>query len=338
MGPILGAGIPSGGETFAIDDQASIALVREALRRLGVGAGLAQPRYESLISAASELGHNQLAHGHRGWMAVSAISRAGVAGLEVVAFDGGRGIADPTAALRGEPRSTGSLGVGLSAAYRLADEMDFDVRLGEGTYVAARKFAAPLPRTEVAIFGRPIQGETESGDDAAFVRTEDLLLVGLADGLGHGSEAREASARAMTRLRSSATEALDSLLAACHEDLQGTRGAVMAAARFDRKARELTHAASGNISTHVYRPKTSRRLASVSRVLGARGTPAPRIIIEREPLDLRPLLVMFSDGVSSRADLSDDLELLRQPALVVAHQLIQRHGRTTDDALVLVAS
>jgi hypothetical protein len=47
---------------------------------------------------------------------------------------------------------------------------------------------------------------------------------------------------------------------------------------------------------------------------------------------------MFSDGVSARADVSEDLELLRQPPLVIAHQLVARHGRSTDDALVLVAS
>ena len=112
----------------------------------------------------------------------------------------------------------------------------------------------------------------------------------------------------------------------------------MAVARFDRQAHELTHASAGNISSHLYRPKSSRRFGSVSRVLGARGAPVPRISLERESLDPRPLLVMFSDGVSSRADLSADLELLRQPPLVIAHQMVMQHGRTTDDALVLVAS
>jgi anti-sigma regulatory factor (Ser/Thr protein kinase) len=338
VGPLLGAGFPAGAETFAIDDAASVALVREALRRLGTTLGLPVPRSEALISAASELGHNQLAHGYRGWMAVSGISRDGVAGLEVVAFDGGKGIADPTVALRGEPRATGSLGVGLSAAYRLADEMDFDVRLGEGTYAAARKFAVPLPRTEVAIFGRPIAGERESGDDAAFVRREDTLLVAVADGLGHGPEAREASARAMARVRGRGERDLVALLDACDEELHGTRGAVMAAAYFDRKAREITHAAAGNISSHLYRAKASSRFVSVSRVLGARAAQVPRLIVQSESLDPRPLLVMFSDGVSSRADLTEDLELLRQPPLVIAHQVLVRHGRTTDDALVLVAS
>jgi anti-sigma regulatory factor (Ser/Thr protein kinase)/serine/threonine protein phosphatase PrpC len=337
VGPVLGAGVPPGVELVLIDDEASISLVREAVRRLGGEVGMAIDRYEALVAAASELGHNQLAHGHRGSMAVSSISRDGVAGLEVVAFDEGHGINDPTAALRGEPRASGSLGVGLSAAYRLCDEMDFDVRLGEGTYVAARKFATPLPRSEVAIFGRPIEGERESGDDAAFVRSPEALLVAVADGLGHGPEAREASARAMVAVRGHAEGELASLLGACDRALRGTRGAVMAVARFDRGAHILSHASAGNINSHLYRPRATRRFGSVSCVLGARG-PSPRLMVETEALEPRPLLVMFSDGISSRADLSGELELLRQPPLVIAHQMVMRHGRSTDDALVLVAS
>jgi hypothetical protein len=216
--------------------------------------------------------------------------------------------------------------------------MDFDVRLGEGTYAAARSFATSLPRTEVAIFGRPIQGEPASGDDAAFVRTGNVMLVGVADGLGHGPEAREPAARAMTLLRQHRDGDVPSLLAACHETLKGTRGAVLAAARFDRQGHELTHGAVGNISSHVYRPKDSRRFVARAGVVGAAGIPAPRVVVEREPLDPRPILVMFSDGVSARADLADDPELLRQPPLVIAHQMVMRFGRTIDDALVLVAS
>jgi anti-sigma regulatory factor (Ser/Thr protein kinase) len=333
VGPVLGAGVPAG-EHFETKDEASISLVREAVRRQAAAAGLETARAEALVSAASELGHNQLAHARRGWLAVSSISRGGVAGVEVVAGDEGRGIADPTTALRGEPRASGSLGVGLSAAYRLCDEMDFDVRAGEGTWIAARKFAAPVPRTEVGIYGRPIQGEPESGDDAALVRSPRGLLVAVADGLGHGPEARWASARAMGVVRAGGEPM--ALLASCHQALQGTRGAVMAAARLDQPAALLTHAAAGNITTHLYRLRASRRFGTVACVLGARG-PQPRFREESEPLAAQSLLVMFTDGVSARADLEQDLELLRQPPLVIAHQLLVRHGRTTDDALVLVA-
>lgn len=335
MGPVLGAGTPTG-ESFPIDDEASVSVVREAVRRLGGELGMETTRMEALVAAASELGHNQLRHGYRGTMSVARVERDGVPGVEVVACDDGSGIADPTAALQGQPRASGSLGVGLSAAHRLADELDLDVRAGEGTWIAARKFIAPVPRSEVGIFGRPIAGEPRSGDDAALVRTPHGLLVAVADGLGHGPEAREASARAMEVVRRGAGDP-GALLEACHVGLRGTRGAVMAAAFLDRRSRQITHAGGGNINTHLYRPKASHRFGAVSCVLGAPG-PVPRMREETVPLDPRPILVMFSDGVSARADLAGDLELLRQPPLVIAHQLVLRHGRSTDDALVLVAT
>jgi anti-sigma regulatory factor (Ser/Thr protein kinase)/serine/threonine protein phosphatase PrpC len=338
VGPVLGTGLPAGVAAVAIDDEASIALVRQEVRRLGGVLGLAPERFEALATAASELGHNQLAHGYRGWMVATAIQRGGVPGIQVVAVDTGKGIADPTTALAGRTRATGSLGVGLSAVYRLSDEVDFDVRLGEGTFVAARKFASPLPRNEVSVFGRPIPGEQESGDDAGFVYTDEAILFAVADGLGHGSEAREASARALAIVRADPGAELPALLSTCDRELQRTRGTVMALARVDRRTRELSHAAAGNISTHLYRPGVARRFVSSARVLGAAGPSAARIAVERMSLEQRSLLVMFSDGVSARADLAEDPELLRQPPLVIAHQVLVRHGRTTDDALVLVAS
>src|SRR5438093_130152 len=84
------------------------------------------------------------------------------------------------------------------AALRRSGEVDFDVRIDEGTCVAARVFAAPVPRSEVAVIGRPCSGETTSGDDAGFVRGDGgALLLFAVDGLGHGPPAREAAARAV---------------------------------------------------------------------------------------------------------------------------------------------
>jgi hypothetical protein len=41
--------------------------------------------------------------------------------------------------------------------------------------------------------------------------------------------------------------------------------------------------------------------------------------------------------VASRAAIADDLALLREHPVVIAHQLFERFGREDDDALVLVA-
>ena len=154
----------------AVVDEASVSQLREEVRRVAAGR-LDATTTEQLVTAASELGMNQLVHAGGGRVAVLPIERAGVVGVEVIAADAGPGIATPSAALRGEvgPHTKG-LGAGLSAVLRLCQEVDFDVRQGEGTCVWARSYASALPRSEVAILGRPHPHERVSGDHAAFAR------------------------------------------------------------------------------------------------------------------------------------------------------------------------
>lgn len=335
MGPSLTRGWLDGAQSIAIVDEAAVSLVRERVRAEGKQAGLATDATESLVTAASELGHNQLRHAAGGSIAVRTIRRTGVAGVEVIAADSGDGIANPTRALEGTGSATPGLGIGLSGAYRLADEVDFDVRSGEGTCVRARKFAEALPRTEVAILGRPIPGETASGDQAIACWLEDALVLAVVDGLGHGVLAREASDAAISVVRGHAHLPPSELLARCEVPLQATRGAVISIARLDLRTRDLTYAGIGNVAAQVRGPRSLRRFANSNGVVGTRQTiRKPRD--ESVPFAQRHVLLLFSDGFSSRCEIADDADLLRQPPLVIAHQLEAQFARDTDDALVAV--
>ncbi len=318
-------------------DDASVSEVREEIRRQGGTLGLGSEAVESLAAAASELVHNQLAHARAGVVGLRSITRAGVPGLEVITADRGPGIAAPAAALRGEHAGGRGLGFGLSAACRLADEVDFDVRRGEGTCIWVRKFAAPpVLRSELAILGRPCEGEPVAGDHAVFRRDDDVLLAGVIDGLGHGPAAREASDRAVAALAGAAARDPLALIGACDRALEGTRGAVLAIARLELAAGQLSHAGAGNVASRIFQQGTRTSFLSAARVLGMRQPPV-RIPLETVSLGSDAVLVMFTDGILSRADLTLELELLRQPPLVIAHEVLERFGRKNDDALVLVA-
>jgi anti-sigma regulatory factor (Ser/Thr protein kinase) len=340
MGTLLGLSPAEAAATIVVRDQAAVSLVREAVRVSGAQTGLARERTESLVAAASEIAHNQLAHARGGEIVVRAVTRGGTPGVEVIAGDAGPGIKDPTGALAGNPTAPAAgsgLGVGLSAAHRLADELDFDVRWGQGTRIWARKFAAPLPRSEVAVLARPYHGETALGDDALFLRRDHGLLLAVADGLGHGPLAQEPAAAAMAAVRNSSSTSPSDLLRGCHAALIGTRGAVMAIIHLPESGAELVQAGVGNISCHLYRDRAAVRFPSTPGVLGNPG-PAPRLRDERAPLAGRHVVLLFTDGLSSRLDLSTEPALLRQPPLVIAHHLLVHHGRSHDDALVLVAT
>lgn len=338
MGPLL---TEDGASPLPVRDDADVSLVRQAVRERAEAAGLPRDRAESLTAAASEIAQNQIAHAGRGEVSMRTVVRRGSAGIEVRARDAGGGLKDPATALRGRPAgaatSSTSLGVGLGAAYRLADEIDFDVRWGQGSVITARKFATPLPRSEVAILGRPCDGEGISGDDGLFERRPEGLLLAVADGLGHGPLAQEASAKAMDVVRGSAATSPLALLNACHPALAPTRGAVMSIVRVAVDGSELVQAGLGNIECHLYQRSRAIRLPSNPGVVGQPG-PRVRIQEQRAAIGDRLVLVMFTDGLSSRLDLAADATLLREPAIVIAHQLLTTYGRGHDDALVLVAT
>jgi len=326
-----------GEDTIDIRDEASIAVVREAVRKLGAAQGLDKTAAEALATAASELGHNQLDHARGGEMLVRAVRRGEVPGVEVVAADRGEGIVDPTLAIQGQDKTPTGLGVGFSGVYRLVHEIDADVRWGEGSCLWARRFAEPVRRSEVAILGRPHPDQNESGDHGGFVRTPEALVVGVVDGLGHGRPARDAADVAMKAFYAASARPLVELLEACSAAMVPTRGAVMAVARLDISRRTLEHAGAGNITSRIFRRDGRQEMfASTARVLGG-GTRAGRLRAETGSLAADDTLLLYTDGLRSRTEIVEPRELMRQPALVIAHRLIRDFAREHDDALVLVA-
>ncbi len=321
-----------------IQDSASVSLARTKAREEGARAGLSDEAIGALAIVISELAQNQLAHAARGRVAVRTIDCAGVSGVEIVAADEGRGIADPARAFEGASPSAASLGIGLAAVRSLSDELDVDIRLGEGTCIRARKFGAAFTRRrEVAIFGRPCIGERVSGDQAGFERSGEALLLFVVDGLGHGREARETSDRAVLSVRQGFGRGSVELLRATDAALLRSRGAVMAVAQLDQGTGAIDFASVGNILTHVVRFRKARLFTGSSFVLGMATPSAKRISAERVPIDRDEVLVMCSDGISSRATLEARPDLLRAPPITIAQHVLETFGQDRDDATVLVA-
>lgn len=324
-------------ERTPVLDQASVSVARVAARSLGARLGFSEEAVGALAIVVSELATNQLRHARGGAIALRPIERGGVPGIEVVAADRGPGLCNPGESVDGTP-SPGGLGIGLSGVQRQADEVDFDVRLGQGTCVRARKFAARVDRRrEVAVLGRRCAGELVSGDDATFERVGDLLVLAVADGLGHGPEALVPARRATDVVHLAPAAGPGDLLRTAHEALRGTRGAVMAVARLDEAAGSLTHAAVGNVLTSLRGDGAGRSFAGDPGQLGPPSPRPPRVREETAVLGRRDLVVMCSDGLRSRLDPSEARHLAGRHPLVIAQLLLDRFGRDHDDATLIVA-
>jgi anti-sigma regulatory factor (Ser/Thr protein kinase) len=329
---------PDDGDRILVLDDASVSAARQRAREVAGTQGMSPVAAERLATIASELGHNQLRHARRGRIAVRPLTRSSSLGVEIIAVDEGDGIADPSAALAGVTRDTGSLGSGIAATRRHAHEVDFDVRIGEGTCVRARVWAGEVARRrEVGIFGRPCAGEQVSGDHAVAVRSDARLLLAVCDGLGHGAPARLASNAAVKAFVEHRDGSPAAILEACHSRLHGTRGVVMAvAAVCEGESPALDMASVGNITIELVEPRSARRFGATSFFVGSqqRGW---RQHVESSPIQDGEVLVMFTDGIASRASIAEDLLLLREHPIAIAQRLAARFGRADDDVLVLVA-
>jgi negative regulator of sigma-B (phosphoserine phosphatase) len=180
-------------------------------------------------------------------------------------------------------------------------------------------------------------GDAEvSGDRFCVVPTPAGTLVAVIDGLGHGSEAAEASARACEVLRSASVRSLPDTLERCHTALRGTRGAVIAVALFPPSSPDMQWLAVGNVEgllLHGSTPGAARE--TIVQRPGIVGHGLPRLVASTLSVGVGDTLVFATDGLErgfGHALSSGDA----RPADGAA-ALLRRFATGNDDALLLLA-
>ena len=122
----------------------------------------------------------------------------------------------------------------------------------------------------------------------------------MADGLGHGSEARDASAEAVRIFHANASASPQALIERVHAALRSTRGAAVAVAKIDWHQEKVFFCGVGNISAHIFSNPRSQHLVSVN---GTAGHQMNRLHEFTYPWPARAILTLHSDGLSSDAGL-----------------------------------
>ncbi|MDY7040767.1 MAG: SpoIIE family protein phosphatase [Chloroflexota bacterium] len=184
------------------------------------------------------------------------------------------------------------------------------------------------------IANRPKKGEEVSGDAYVITEAESAVTIGLVDGLGSGEAALEASQLAIRRITLNSTEDLKELVTRCHEELRGTRGAVMALLRINLKSKKVSFVGVGNIGLYAWSAESIMPISHPG-VVGSHRLPNLREFTYRyTPGDL---FVLYSDGVSDRLIMEDDLpDLGRIDPQAAADIIAERYGKEHDDITVIV--
>ncbi len=283
----------------------------------------------------TEAATNLFKHAREGVVLLRALECGRSLGVEVLALDRGPGMADPARCMRDGYSTAGTPGNGLGAMARLSATLDLYSRVPSGTALVARLWAddAPGPgRFLVAGVSVPKAGESICGDSwaEAFEGGRALFLV--ADGLGHGPQAAEASLAAVRIFQERARLGPAGILQAAHAALRGTRGAAVAVAEIE--AGEVRFAGVGNIAGCVLSGDASRSMVSHNGIVGHE---ARRFQEFTYPFPPGAMLVMHSDGVVTRWGLNDSPGLAAHDPALVAGVLYRDFSRGRDDATVLVA-
>ena len=181
-----------------------------------------------------------------------------------------------------------------------------------------------------------LAGEAESGDLHLVKPVGRGVLVAAVDGLGHGADAAAAARAAVTALDRHADEFLIPVVRKCHEALIGTRGVVLSLAYLDGAKRTLTWLGIGNVEGVLLHADARARRARGSLVTrgGIVGSELPPLRADVQPVAPGDLLIFATDGI--RGGFAEGLPTDATPQQLADH-ILARHGKGTDDALVLVA-
>jgi serine/threonine protein phosphatase PrpC len=181
---------------------------------------------------------------------------------------------------------------------------------------------------------RPHPKEEVNGD-AYYIATRDQrTLLAVIDGLGHGRGAKQAADVAIDSLGEWTGEDVDEILTTAHDALRATRGAVMGVAIIDRAAERVHYAGVGNIAVRAF--ETHERFSPIpsNGTLGAR---LGKIRVWSHDWTEGATLLLASDGLSEKWDISSYPGLLKRSPQILAGVMMRDYERKADDATVLVA-
>jgi anti-sigma regulatory factor (Ser/Thr protein kinase) len=318
-----------------IADTTQVAEARRTAIELAGGLGLAAREIDRAALVATEAASNVLKHAGRGELLLCAHPGASPL-LEMLILDAGPGFDASRAGVDGYS-TAGTLGVGLGALRRLSSELQIYSPPGGGSLVRIAIAADDAPASsaafEVGAISLPHPGETVCGDTFAYRLDGDRGLFVIADGLGHGSEARRASARVIEDLPP-ASEPPARLLERAHAALHATRGAAVGVTVIDLAAGQACHAGIGNIATRIFDASGVKNMVSLPGIVGHN---VRKLQSFDHPFGPHSLLVMHSDGLGTRWQLDAYPGLQAQHPSIIAAVLYRDHARGSDDVSVLVA-
>lgn len=327
---------------IVVEESSRTAEARRTAREMALDLGMDEGGAEHVAIVVTEACTNLLKHATRGEVLLQTTTEEAQASptLEVLAVDQGPGMSNLDQCLQDGFSTGASPGQGLGAIQRMSKQSDIYTVPGKGTVVLARWWLSPNGWTptgaiRLGSLNVSMPGEEVCGDSWGCVQNDQDVVILVADGLGHGLEARLASSEAVRQLYQSPELLPKALLMRVHQALRSSRGAAVAVARIDYTRGKVTFAGVGNISARIYAGSQGRQnLVSLN---GIAGHQCERIQEFSYSWPEDGLLVLHSDGLSTATGLESYPGLAARDPALIAGVLYRDFRRERDDATVVIA-
>ncbi|MFI5328965.1 MAG: ATP-binding protein, partial [Candidatus Rokuibacteriota bacterium] len=320
-----------------VEESSQVAAARRAAADLSWRLHFDETTAGRLALVVTELATNLVKHGGGGEVLLRQVETSPDT-VEVFALDRGPGMANVARCLEDGYSTAGSAGTGLGAVQRVASGFDVWSRPKSGAAVRIEIAPAGEARREAGFqiggLAVPAAGETECGDAWSAERRPGSLTLLVVDGLGHGPAAAIAAQQAVQSFDGAPGVLPARRVEALNLALRATRGAAVAVAHIDAARKLVRFAGLGNIGAAIYAGESVRHLVSQH---GTAGQGTRRVEEYMYPWDERAVLVMHSDGIATRHDLTTYPGLLERHPGLVAGVLYRDFGRGRDDATAVVA-
>jgi phosphoserine phosphatase RsbX len=186
---------------------------------------------------------------------------------------------------------------------------------------------------EVGSAVRAADGFAAGGDVTVVRESNGRLVLCVIDVLGHGPAAHAVATEAEALLSRETCDDVTRLMAILDQALAGTIGAAAAIATLQPDGRVGQYIGVGNTVARIF-GRNERRLVSVDGIVGQPHA-SPRVV--EFTLGVDDVLVLHTDGISSRFDVANYPQLVSEHVETSARELIKRFGRNYDDAACIVA-
>ncbi|MBT1690380.1 ATP-binding protein [Dawidia soli] len=328
--------------SYVVEDRSHVAIIKREIHSRVVLAGFSKTRVGEVDIVVSELTSNLIKYAGSGEI----LYRLVPCGpdnpvLELLCIDNGPGMSDPARMMKDGVSTRNTLGHGLGAIQRLSDSFELYSLRNWGTIVYAQmavKKCEPATKAEirVASLNVPKPGETVSGDGHRVKHSQHGLSIFFADGLGHGEAAHEAVQTGLDAFQHTPGDSPLETLRYIHSQVKKTRGMVGTIVSYNKTDNEWMFCGIGNISSRTYTGLLFKNYMSYNGIIGLNipGTMKDT----RIPGEKNQHLILCSDGIRTRWDLTKYPSIFKYDSIILAACLYKDFSRRTDDASILVAT